>query len=247
MRIALINPNTTAAMTELMAEAGRGVVAADVEVNGVTVARGPTAIDGYVDEAYAAAAVADWAREHRDEDGYVIACVSDTGLYSARELLQAPVVGIGEAAYLCALTLGRSFSVLTTLRRGIGPIRDRIDAYGLTARCASVRATGVDVLHVAESEEGIAALLREGRVSIAEDGAEVLVLGCGGMTALRATLEHELAVPVVDGVTAAVVLVEGLVRCGLRTSKHSSFAFPEPTEYLGMPSPGVAIAAGTGQ
>lgn len=246
MRIALINPNTTPAMTALMLEAGRGVAPGDVEVLGVTVARGPAAIDGYVDEAYAAGAVADWVQANRDEDGYVVACVSDTGLYPARELVDAPVVGVGEAAYLFALTLGRSFSVLTTLQRGVGPIEDRINAYGFGSRCASVRATGIDVLRVAESPEGMEALLREGRAAIDQDRAEVLVLGCGGMTALRAALERDLAVPVVDGVTAAVVLVVGLVRCGLRTSKHSSFGFPEPTSYLGMPSPGIPIVRSQG-
>ena len=39
--------------------------------------------------------------------------------------------------------------------------------------------------------------------------------------------------PVIDGVTAAVVQVEGLVRLGLGTSKHGDLAWPLPKTYTG--------------
>jgi allantoin racemase len=39
-------------------------------------------------------------------------------------------------------------------------------------------------------------------------------------------LTQELGVPVIDGVTVAVKLAEGLVSLGLKTSKISSFSFP---------------------
>jgi len=39
--------------------------------------------------------------------------------------------------------------------------------------------------------------------------------------------------PVVDGVTAAVVMIEGLARLGLATSKLGGYAFPLPKRIAG--------------
>ena len=43
------------------------------------------------------------------------------------------------------------------------------------------------------------------------------------------------AVPVVDGVTAAVALAESLVRLGLSTSKVRTYATPRPKKIVGWP------------
>jgi allantoin racemase len=59
----------------------------------------------------------------------------------------------------------------------------------------------------------------------------VLCLGCGGMVGIRDRLEQRLGVPIVEGVPAATVLAEGLVRCGLRTSKLRGYKQPEPNAY----------------
>lgn len=52
------------------------------------------------------------------------------------------------------------------------------------------------------------------------------MLGCGGMATL-AELTRELRVPVIDGVSAAVKMVESLVALGLSTSKQGDLGFPE--------------------
>lgn len=44
---------------------------------------------------------------------------------------------------------------------------------------------------------------------------------------------RDLGLPVVDGVSAAVKLVEGLVSLGLRTSKAGGYAAPLPKPYAG--------------
>ena len=64
-----------------------------------------------------------------------------------------------------------------------------------------------------------------------------MVLGCAGMADLCERLSAELGVPVIDGVAAAVVMAEGLVRMGLRTSKRGDYAFPLPNPYSGMLAP----------
>lgn len=59
-------------------------------------------------------------------------------------------------------------------------------------------------------------------------GAEVLVLGCAGMTGLQQAVGDKLGMPVVDGVGAAVRLAESLVGLGLTTSRAGGYAKPRP-------------------
>jgi allantoin racemase len=59
---------------------------------------------------------------------------------------------------------------------------------------------------------------------MAEDGADVICLGCAGMAGVTAAITAKLGVPAVDGVAAAVTLAQGLVGLGLSTSKVGVFA-----------------------
>jgi allantoin racemase len=49
--------------------------------------------------------------------------------------------------------------------------------------------------------------------------AEVIVLGCAGMTGLDKKLEKKLGVPVLDGVICALILATGFVKYNIATSK----------------------------
>lgn len=81
-----------------------------------------------------------------DFDGIVIACFGDPGLFAAREISQAPVVGIAGASMLVACTIAHRFSVVTVLPRVKPWIEDTVRLHGLGARCASVRTTPLTVL-----------------------------------------------------------------------------------------------------
>ena len=80
-------------------------------------------------------------------------------------------------------------------------------------------------------------LLAVCRYALTQDGAEAIVLGCAGMADLAERIGDALGVPVVDGVTAGVKLVEALVALGLRTSKAGDLAFPLPKAYTGLVEP----------
>jgi allantoin racemase len=77
-----------------------------------------------------------------------------------------------------------------------------------------------------------AALMHEARQAIADDGAEVIVLGCAGMAGLDTEMSAALGAPVVDGVAAAVKIAEALVACGLETSKLGAFGWAAPRRTL---------------
>ena len=164
----------------------------------------------------------------------MIACFDDTGLDAARCVLDAPVVGIGEAACRMATLLAARFSVITTLSRSVSPIEHNLVKYGLASRCARVRAAEVAVLELEDAaSDAYAHISNEIRTALKEDRAEAIVLGCAGMTDLAARLSKEHGVPVIDGVSAAVKLIESLAALGLITSKRVTYAKPLPKTYAG--------------
>jgi allantoin racemase len=83
------------------------------------------------------------------------------------------------------------------------------------------------------ASDATAQIRAEIRCAIHEDEAECIILGCAGMADLAKSLSQEFARPVIDGVTAAVKLVEGLVSLGLQTSKVGGYAPPLAKPYIG--------------
>lgn len=227
MHLVVVNPNSTGSMTTLIGAYARAVAGPGVTVEAVHPAHSPPSIQSHTDDALAAVGVIAEIAARPAADGYVIACFGDPGLAAAREVATGPVVGIAEVAMRTAGYLGRSFSVVTTLARSCGHIRDLTVRYGVERACAGVHASGVAVLELGTDPGAYARVRDVARAVIAADGSDVLVLGCAGMADLVAPLTADLGVPVIDGVTAATLEVERLVRLGLRTGKHGEFAAPE--------------------
>lgn len=236
MRLHIINPNTTAAMTTKIGEAARHIAAPSTTVVATQPADGPVSIESHFDEAISAVGVLKevLAGEREATNAYIIACFGDPGLLAARELTRAPVIGIAEAAFHMASLISTRFSVVTTLGR-TGIIAEHLlEQYGFRHHCRRVRAAEIPVLDL--EENGTAALSRiidECHRARDEDGIGAIVLGCGGMADLTETISREVGIPVVEGVTAAVKLAEALVGLGLGTSKHGDLAFPRPKVFGG--------------
>jgi allantoin racemase len=236
MRILVINPNTTSAMTEKIDRAARAAAATDTEIIAVNPQDGPVSIEGYYDEAFSVPGLlAEIAKgEALGVSAHIIACFDDTGLEAARSLASAPVIGIGEAAFHLASMLGHRFVVVTTLSRSIAAIETNLLKYGLASRCAKVRACEVPVLALDDPASNASAQISaEIERAKREDNAEVIVLGCAGMADLAARLSEQHGLPVVDGVTSAVKLAEAFGALGLKTSKIRAYAAPLPKTYLG--------------
>jgi allantoin racemase len=237
MLIKVINPNTTWAMTEKIGECARSVAAVGTVIQAVSPSMGPASIESHYDEALSVPGVLDEiAKGERDGvDGYVLACFGDPGLDAARELASGPVVAIAEAGMKVATYLGRGFTVVTTLDRTTGRAWDLAAHYGVKESCRNVRACEIAVLDL--DVPGSAArdvITAECARAVAEDGCDVIVLGCAGMADLAADISSRIGVPVVDGVAAATTMVQSLVAMGLRTSTRSEFAAPIAKDVRGL-------------
>ena len=240
MNIVVINPNTTASMTDRIGAAARAVAAPGSQIIAINPVDGPVSIEGYFDEAFSVPGLlgeiarCEAAAATTPVAGYVIACFDDTGLDAARSRARAPVIGIGEAAFhLASLVAGR-FSVITTLSRSIPAIEHNLLKYGLATRCARVRASEIAVLALDEPGSPARALIgAQIETALREDRAEAIVLGCAGMAHFADEMSRQYGVPVIDGVAAAVKLVESLAALGLSTSKVGGYASPLPKPYSG--------------
>lgn len=237
MRIKVINPNTSQSMTDLIGAAARAVAGPGVEIEAVSPQHGPASIEGHYDEAIACVGLLEEVRRGEAEgvDAYVIACFGDPGLDAARELARGPVIGVAEAAMRSASYLATGFSVVTTLKRTVVIAEHLVDKYGLRGHCRRVRASDLAVLELEDpASNAYRTILDECRRALAEDDSGAIVLGCAGMADLCQRLSDELGVPVIDGVVAATVTAEGLVRARLATSKLGDYAQPLPKAYAGL-------------
>jgi allantoin racemase len=229
MHIRLINPNSTASMTNQALESALRVKQSGTEVSAVNPANTPVSIEGGADEAMAVPGMLEEIRkgELLGVEAYVIACFDDPGLHAAREVARGPVIGICQAAIQVAMTISRRFSIITTLPRSIPIIEDLVSAYGADRHCRNVRAINLPVLGL-EEDPAVAEqlLIREIELAKQEDRAEAIILGCAGMSALCDRLREATGIPVIDGVTAAIKLAEALVGAGYVTSKVNAYDYP---------------------
>lgn len=237
MRILVVNVNTTESMTETIAQTAREVAAPGTEIVALTPAFGAESVEGNYESYLAAIAVMETVRAYPEPfDAVIQAGYGEHGREGLQELLEVPVVDITEAAASTAQFLGHRYSVVTTLDRAVPLIEDRLLLAGLSARCASVRASGLEVLALEADPAGaVEAIVDQAERAVREDHAEVICLGCGGMAGLTEAVAERTGVPVVDGVASAVTIAESLVRLGLRTSKVRTYAPPRPKTFRSWP------------
>jgi allantoin racemase len=216
MKIILINPNSDPAMTARIQETAERFAQGRFEVLCRTIPDAPRFIETYGDIHRAGPGMAAMIRElEQDFDGFVVACHYDPHLDTLKEITAKPVAGIGEASLRIATMLGHRFSLITTDEHSLPLQEDLIRKYHLTESTASILAPTGPLLNLPE-EERCLALARQ---AIEQDGAEVIILGCAGLSGLENKIRAELGVPAIDGVACALFIVEGLVRYGIGTSK----------------------------
>ncbi|MDB2478284.1 aspartate/glutamate racemase family protein [Alphaproteobacteria bacterium] len=233
-KICIINPNTTKAMTQKIDLTAKNFASKDTEIISVEPKVGPDSIEGFYDEAFCIPGLVEEIKKQNDADAYIIACFDDTGLEVIRSITEKPVIGIGEATYHVATMIAGNFTVITTLSRSIRPLTHNLKKYGLFENCVKVTAIEVPVLDLENiSSENLDKLNKVIQDTMENDNAEAIILGCAGMADLASNLEIKHKLPVIEGISSAVVLAESLVNLKIKTSKVGSYALPRKKEYMG--------------
>lgn len=219
MTIYVVNPNSSQHVTEGIDRAVAPMRAmCPVAIEARTLAEGPAGIEtqAHVD-GVVAPLLAHCAALEESASAFVIACYSDPGLAALREQSARPVLGIAEASILTAMTLGQRFGIISILSRSIPRHMRYVGAMGVMDRLAGDQPLELGVLELAdegrtfERLKTVGASLRDGAM------ADVVILGCAGMTAFRTDLENHLGIPVVEPCQAATAMAIG--RVALQTTR----------------------------
>jgi Asp/Glu/hydantoin racemase len=245
MRVLLINPNTTQAMTDRMSEVAREIVPEGVEIVPLTASRGFPYIASRAEAQIAGGIVLEMIAEHaEDVDAVVVAAFGDPGLAAARDLFDLPVIGMAEASLMTAAMLGERIAVVTFSPHMVRWYADCVRLSGLESRF-----TGVLCPEVAPSSvNGVATALRGDLIALAtratmEDGADVVILGGAPLAGLAPLIAPETPGLLVDPIAAATLQAVALARLA------PSYAI-RPARPAAKPSTGLgpalqAVIAGT--
>lgn len=208
MKILIINPNSDLEMTKAIQETATDFVYKELDVICQHTPGAPKFIETQEDEVLAASGMIKMIKENDDSyDAFIIACHCDPNLEIIKEITDKPVVGIGEASMRIACLLGHRFSIIQTTKESV-PLKEAlVRKYQLQDSLASVRAPR-DISPEWSDEEKYMPTARD---AMAKDRADVIVLGCAGLTGLDKHMQKELGVPVLDGVICALILATALI------------------------------------
>ncbi len=228
-----INPNTTPAVTDLVARHLRASAPA-IDWRMVTGAFGARYIVSEAAYTVAAhAALEAWAAHSEGCQAVLLACFGDPGLFALRELSDSPVVGLAEAAMREAAEHAERFTIVTGGPRWPAMLERLALALGLHERLASVRAidlTGGEA--AADPERALAALAQACRDAQAHDGAQAVILGGAGFAGLAARVQPLAGLPVIDSVVAGAKAAERLA--GGAPWPYARRRGTRPTETIGI-------------
>ena len=222
IRLLLVNPNMTQAMTGRMAEIARGFAPPDAEIVPLTARAGFPYIASRAEAQIGGALAYDLIAEEADgADAAIIAAFGDPGLAGARELFDFPIVGMAEAALMTAAMLGDRISIVTfspIMRRWYS---DSVRNAGLMPRFTGVRTPDRhhdDVDRARDTRR--AELIGLCQAAVDEDEADVVILGGAPLAGLATEIQAEVDGILVDPIAAATVQAVALASL----SDQGSFA-----------------------
>lgn len=208
MRLALVNPNTSAETTAAMMSIARAA-SHGTSIDGFTAPFGAPLITSESALIEAGEAVLALAPQLRAGgfDGVIVSAFGDPGLELLRERLDCPVTGIAEAGMMDAAAGGRSFAVVTTTPGLVGSIAAVAARYGHDGAFLGTELTAGDpALLMTDPDRLAEAMALACKRAIEIRGAEALVIGGGPLAMVARTLAGRFAAPIIEPVPAAARL-----------------------------------------
>jgi Asp/Glu/hydantoin racemase len=243
VHLLVINPNISESVSALIDAEARRAAAPDTEVTTRTAASGVAYIETRMESVLAAPAVAEivateFTGTRSRPDAVVVAAFGDPGMPGLKELVDAPVVGITEAALATASLLGVRFSIVAISERITTWYRDCVDRAGFTSRLASIRSLRDPLRAIGSVQEDFRDdLVRLAHDVVDSDGADVVILAGAPLAGMARDVAHLLPVPVVDGISAGVAQAEALVRLAPGVARAGSCARPPEKANAGLSAP----------
>jgi allantoin racemase len=210
--ILLINPNTSLAMTRVIDDSAKRAASKTTKIITVSSKRGPTVLEGPVDEALSVPGMIEVAKKMEGQfHGIISACFGDPGIEALKFAFGVPVIGIRQSAFLIASLIGDTFSVIALQKNTERNIRHLVRLMGIEEKLLSVEAGGVTISDLESGVPGIEeAIYKAGKAAV-DKGARSLIFCCAGMGRVVRKIESRLDVPCVNAVESAVKVMEGIL------------------------------------
>jgi Asp/Glu/hydantoin racemase len=237
-RLLVVNPNTSASVSERLHEHVAAIAGTEVQVRAATASFGASYISDEISFAIAAHAALDAVaadrEQHGDVDAVLLACFGDPGIEALRDLTGRPVVGLAEAAMRQAAGFGR-FAVVTG-GAAWKPMLERIArslGWGEALTRVTVVAASGDEL-AADPDAAVALLQNVCREAAV--GADAVILGGAGLAGLAGRIAPALDVPLIDSVGAGALAAVAAARSGVARARRGA-GVSTRIEWRGLSTP----------
>ncbi len=205
--LVMINPNTSEAVTQQMLALAQLCAPPSVNITALTARSGAALILDPDSLRHAASAILAMVPQVPPCDGAIVAGFGDPGCDGLRARLKMPVTGFGEAAFEAAHRNALPCAVITTTPALIGSIRQQAQAHHVAPLFCGVFTPDTHdpaalMADPIQTQQALARLIDTARAA----GAQQVIVGGGPLARAARVLATEVAMPVIDPVSAAVAL-----------------------------------------
>lgn len=206
--IALINPNSSQATSNMMAALAKQYLPENCELQVITAEKTPKMLVSAQDVILATHEVERISQSLLPSvDAILIAAFGDPALQVLRKTIPIPVVGIGEASLLAASAHQRPFAVATVTPELRESITHYIATLGLSPLCRGVFITESEPEQLMNNPPRQEQQLYDLCQLALAQGAEAIVIGGGPLAPAAERLKHRLPIPVISPLIAGVEAV----------------------------------------
>ena len=206
-RLLLINPNTSASITQMLAEQARRVAGNRAEIHALGAAYGAPALQSGADLEIASRAVLDIIETTSGFDAIIIGAFGDPGLDAAQKHSKTRVYGMGRSGLMSAARNGRRFAIVT-LGEELRPlIEQAVAAHNLTDQLVTLRFIDASIHDLANHPAAYLDMaINTARSSVETHNAEAVLFGGAPFAGMIDDIASRVNFPVVDGLKAAVMI-----------------------------------------
>lgn len=213
-KILVINPNSSIKMTEDIKATVEDLPKDEFEIDVIYMRNAPTVLESFQDYTLAGAEILKFLKTYNLNlySGILLACFGDPCLFAIKEAVDIPVIGIAEASFSRALLLGYRFSVIAASDKAVPMMESLIDSYCLQERNAGTMTLQTNIEAFLDNPVLLKEKLLDSIHRAKEKRAEVLILGCAGMTMVsKEELEEETGVEIINPIITGISTLKAIV------------------------------------
>ena len=216
MRILVINPVGHPRWDEQDRKIYLSYASPETAVDVYSLPRGPPSVESPEAHAEVIPLVVERAVHlHSNYDAVIVNCFLDPAVDILKGILRKPVIGPCEASLALASALSRKIAIVTVGNEALWMIEERVRHLGYLSYLVSLKGIRLTVLQLDENKEKTKSEVTKKAKEAVSEGAEVIVLGCTGLSGLAKEVQDALGTPVIDPSGAALKVAESMVKLGL--------------------------------